>query len=241
MKVFALGMMVLVLGCSSQSVEPPDLVPDLRILFVGNSLTSGNDLPELVKEMGAQHRKLIQVDKILRGNYSLEDHWEDGSIQDALNRNSYDFVVGQQGPSALPESQVLLLNAAVKMAGLCREKNARLALYMVWPWQERLFDLDQVIYSYTQAALKTESLLCPGGLAWKYAWETDPNLALYGPDLFHPSLAGSVLAALTVYGGLTGVHDFDFIRWEETSWSKKGVSLGVFAQLKVAAVQALQP
>jgi len=241
MKVFAIGMMVLVLGCSSQSSEVhPDINADFRILFVGNSLTSNNNVPELVKEIGAQSGKLIALDNVLRGNYSLEDHWEDGIFQKMMDDGHYDFVVAQQGPSALPESQVLLLTYATRMANLCKEKNAKLAMYMVWPSQERSFDHDNVIYSYTQAALKTESLLCPAGLAWKYAWEADPSLALYASDLFHPSLAGSVLAALTIYGGLTGVSNFDFIKLDETSWGKGAITSDIFSKLKLAAGKALE-
>jgi hypothetical protein len=176
----------------------------------------------------------------VHGGYSLEDHWEEGTIQAALSTTDFDFVVAQQGPSALPESQVLLLTYAKLIADVSKENNARLALYMVWPSQERSFDHDNVIYSYTQAAIKTESLLCPAGLAWKHAWAADPELALYAADLFHPSLAGSVLAGLTIYGGLTGAHNFDFIKLEETSWGKSTITTEVFAKLKAAASKALE-
>ncbi|HVX88834.1 MAG TPA: hypothetical protein VG940_07910, partial [Gemmatimonadales bacterium] len=39
---------------------------------------------------------------------------------------------------------------------------------------------------------------------WINAWAKDPDLALYGPDNFHPSPLGTYLAALAVYSGLTG-------------------------------------
>ena len=41
-------------------------------------------------------------------------------------------------------------------------------------------------------------LVLPVGEAWRSAWRIDPNIALYGPDGFHPSLMGTYLAALVV-------------------------------------------
>ena len=42
----------------------------------------------------------------------------------------------------------------------------------------------------------------PAGDAWLAAWRRDPDLRLYGPDGFHPTVLGSYLAALVIYGGL---------------------------------------
>ena len=58
--------------------------------------------------------------------------------------------------------------------------------------------------SYRLAAQDVGGVLLPAGDAWLAAWRLDPSLSLYGPDGFHPSVAGSYLAALTIYGGLTG-------------------------------------
>lgn len=109
---------------------------------------------------------------------------------------------------------------------------------MVWPSSSRSFDLDNVIYSYTQAAQKTESLLCPAGLAWKYAWQMDASLPLYGSDSFHPSLSGSVLATLTIYGALRNKKDFKFIQYSQSSW-KSEISEAKLETLKQAALKAL--
>jgi len=44
----------------------------------------------------------------------------------------------------------------------------------------------------------------PAGEAWRVAWASDPTLALYGADGFHPSLEGSYLAALVIFEQLSG-------------------------------------
>ncbi|MBL7741669.1 MAG: hypothetical protein JNK14_20790 [Chitinophagaceae bacterium] len=210
----------------------------LRILFVGNSLTYTNDLPAMIKEIGELDGVTITYHSFLYPDYSLEDHWNDGKVKAEIEKNHYDFVVAQQGPSALPESQVLLMESARKLADLCNKHRTKLALYMVWPSKARAFDHDNVILSYTKAANATSSLLCPAGQAWKYAWEKDPGLPLYSPDNFHPSVTGSVLAALTIYAALIDKKRFDFISLDKCSW-KKNISGEQLDVLKQAALRTL--
>ena len=57
--------------------------------------------------------------------------------------------------------------------------------------------------SYRLAAEDVGGILLPAGDAWVAAWRREPALRLYGPDGFHPTLLGSYLAALAIYGGLT--------------------------------------
>jgi hypothetical protein len=76
--------------------------------------------------------------------------------------------------------------------------------YMVWPEKERFEAFPDVSLSYRLAAQDVGGILLPAGDAWLAAWQIDPSLSLYGPDGFHPTVTGSYLAALTIYGGLTG-------------------------------------
>lgn len=110
----------------------------------------------------------------------------------------------QQGPSGLPASRVLLREAVRRFDRVIREAGARPAVYMVWPPRRRLEDLDRTIESYRLAAADVDAVLLPAGDAWRVAIDGHPALELYDADGFHPAHAGSWLAALTIYGGLTG-------------------------------------
>jgi hypothetical protein len=210
----------------------------LHILFIGNSLTYSNDLPALIAELASMDNTTITYKMIAPGGYSLEDHWNSGGAQSEIMAGGYDLVVGQQGPSALQESQLLLKQYAARFSDECRQQKVSWSLYMVWPSASRSFDLDNVIYSYTQAAKSTSAILFPAGLAWKYAWEKDPSLPLYGPDKFHPSVMGSVLAAITIYAVLEGKTDLSFINRRSASWKKEVGELQL-AILKEAAIKAI--
>lgn len=232
-------LLLLVLISQNKNLAATEPVKDLKVLFIGNSLTYTNNLPALVEEMATLDGKKISTHSIVLANYSIEDHWNEGVAEAEIKKGGYDFVIFQQGPSALPESQFLLLEYAGRFAKVCRENNSKMALYMVWPSKARLFDLDNVIRSYTNAAEKTGSLLCPAGLSWKYAWQASPSTSLYGPDDFHPGIDGSVLAALTVYAVLTSKKDFDFIKHNKCSW-KAEIDKNKLEILTTAALKAIK-
>ena len=108
----------------------------------------------------------------------------------------------QQGPSALPESQIDLRLWAGRFADEARAVGTRPALLTVWPETYRRPALSDVIVSYRSAAEAAGAQLFPAGEAWHAAWDCNSRLALYGPDGFHPSALGTYAAALVVYGRL---------------------------------------
>lgn len=210
----------------------------LKVLYVGNSLTYVNDLPSLINNIAKQDSVTITCTTFASPGYSFEDHWNEGKVEDAITTGHYDFVVAQQGPSALPESQFLLLEYANRFQAICKKYNTQLILYMVWPSKARLFDLDNVILSYTQASAKTGATLAPAGLAWKLAWQSDASLPLYGTDNFHPSVHGSLLAAMTIYLSVSGKQKLDFITTKDQSW-ESSVTGKQFLLLKQSAIKAI--
>ena len=66
-----------------------------RILFVGNSYTSRNNLPRLVVELAgaAAPPTQVEVASIVAGGASLKRHWNAGKVQAALDSASWDYVV----------------------------------------------------------------------------------------------------------------------------------------------------
>ena len=184
-------------GAAGQPAPEP-----LRVLFVGNSLTTTNDLPAQVARLAATAGRPLEYRTVAFGGFNLEDHWNQGDARSALAAGDFDVVVMQQGPSALPESQLDLELWTTRWADEAREVKARLALLTVWPESYRVGALSDVIRSYRNAAEAAGADLYPAGAAWLYAWQCKPSLRLYGPDGFHPSGLGTYTAALVAYGGL---------------------------------------
>lgn len=170
----------------------------VRVLFVGNSLTYVNDLPSMVVKLAERDGLTVVTESVARPDFSLADHLADGTFARRLREERWNFIVMQQGPSALPESRAELIRSAIAIAKLAREAGAEPVLFMVWPSKSRSFDFDRVSESYRQAAAAANARLAAAGDAWRDAWKKDPSLQLYGPDGFHPSEAGSRLAAETI-------------------------------------------
>lgn len=190
-----------VLGQPQAQQQPPK---ELRVLFIGNSFTFGNDLAAIVEALAASRRQKLIHESVTFPNLSLEDHWNRGEAQRVIARGKWDVVVLQQGPSALEESRVALLEYTRRFSKLIRAVGAKPALYMVWPSRARFGDFDRVVESYRLAAKEVNGILLPAGQAWREAWKREAGLALYDRDNFHPSVAGSYLAALVIYQKLFG-------------------------------------
>jgi len=158
----------------------------------------------MLEAIGRQRGRAIATESVVYPDYSLEDHWQRGDAARAIAKGSWSTVVLQQGPSALPESRVLLRSYVQKFDAEIRRAGARTALYMVWPSAARRPDFPNTSLSYSGAASLVGGLLFPVGDAWRAAWRRDANLALYGPDGFHPTPLGSYLAAVVMFHVLTG-------------------------------------
>jgi hypothetical protein len=176
----------------------------LRVLFIGNSLTSANNLPAMVTEIGHQQGVTIQCEMVAVPDFSLDDHLQRGEAVRAIARGGWSFVVLQQGPSALPESRVQLRAAVKAFDRAVRRVGAKTALYMVWPSTTCSGDFYRVRESYAIVAADVGGVLLPAGDAWRAAWRRDPALAFYGRDGFHPTPLGTYLAALVVFQQLSG-------------------------------------
>jgi hypothetical protein len=179
--------------------EPVD-IPEagLRVLFIGNSLTYTNEMPRMVQHLATSADRSFAYGVAAAPNYSLEDHWADG-ITGTIAAQRADVVVMQQGPSSLPANQQHLAYWARQLEPSIRAAGGIPALYMVWPEASRLSAFDAVRDAYRNAAEEVDGLFLPAGDVWRAAWARDPDIATYGSDGFHPSVIGSMAAALTVF------------------------------------------
>lgn len=183
--------------------KPPVLPGTKQILFVGNSLTYGNDLPGIVQALAQARKQRIVTDAVTLGGASLEDHWNDGKARRVIARGHWAVVVLQQGPSAT-EGRPILLEYGGRFVEEIRKVKAAPAYYMVWPDRSRMFDFDGVSESYRMAAEEANGYCFPVGEAWRAAWRLDPNMPLYSGDGFHPTREASYLAGLVMVQMLTG-------------------------------------
>jgi hypothetical protein len=204
LQAFAILLIVISL-CSGSGLKRAGQANQLRVLFIGNSLTYFNDLPSFVQAFAhSAKQKPLAFKAVTFANFSLEDHWNQGDSRKAIAQGNWDVVVLQQGPSASTDGRKSLLEYSRRFANEIHRVKAKPALYMVWPSASRMQDFNGVIESYRRAAEEIEGLLFPVGEAWLRAWKRDPKLELYSTDGLHPTVAGTYLAAAVIYEQLYG-------------------------------------
>lgn len=222
--IFALALVLAACGSDSATGPPATVTPPRtlkpesdvgRVLFLGNSLTAVNRLPLMVDSLAAASGIRIRSSQITAGSYALVDHWDNPGTRAAVQSGGYRYVIMQQGPSSLPENRQLLRDWTALWAPVIREAGGRPGLYAVWPDASRRFAFGDVSESYRLAAEDVDGLFFPAGDTWLETWNMIPDAPLYGPDQFHPSVAGTYAAAVVIVSVLA--------RREPTSLSSQWV------------------
>ena len=198
-----------------------------HVLFIGNSLTYENDLPGTLVAIGGSVGDTIRVRSVAKPNYALVDHLSDGEALFELRQDRWEYVILQQGPSTLPVNRDSLALWTTWWDPYIRAQSARPALLMVWPDASRKAFFEDCRRAYLNAAQGVSGVMLPAGEAWTIAWQTDPTLAFYGGDNYHPSPLGTYLAALVIYERVTG-HDARLLpRTNDGRAVSNGVPIGL--------------
>ena len=103
-----------------------------------------------------------------------------------------------------PQLKPVFHEYAKKDSEIVRKHRAKPVFFMSWAYEDVPAMTAQLAAEYTTAANANDALVIPAGLAFAKALHKQPNVSLYVADKRHPSLAGSYLAACTVYASLFG-------------------------------------
>ena len=101
-----------------------------------------------------------------------------------------------------PQLQGAFRETVRKDAEILKRHGVRPVLFMSWAYKDRPAMTQQLAEQYTAAGNEADALVIPAGLAFAKAHAKRPELELYAPDKRHPSMAGTYLAAATVYASL---------------------------------------
>lgn len=184
----------------SRSGEPSR---EIRVLFIGNSYTSTNDLPRMIERLARAGKQAVFVHVSLTpGGTTLQQHWEGGEARKLIGSQSWDFVVLQE-QSTLPLSQPeRTVEYAKRLHALVKPTGAKTVLYLTWARKAKPETQAQLNKVYQRAAHETGASIAPVGKAWAAALKDDPTLVLHMADGSHPTPAGTYLAACVFYATL---------------------------------------
>jgi len=193
--------------------------PTTRVLFIGNSFTSVNNVPNQFKEIaeskGHDVYAMVRVDP----GATLRQHAQNQDTLNVIAAESWDYVVLQEQSQkfAFGHEQIERESNAYarKLASHIRSHapNTKIVFYQTWadPQGDAInCPIDPPLCSYagTQQrlnanyrAIATElkASVAPVGEAWSRVRTAHPQIALYSGDAHHQSKAGAYLAGCVFY------------------------------------------
>ncbi len=237
--LLALGVF-LSAACSLASVptDVPVVGTGTRVLFIGNSYLSYNDIPGMVQSLADSAKgETLAIAVVAVPDYALIDHWQNGNARVAVRSGDWKWVVLQQGPSSAGLNRDTLRFATKLFADEILKANGKAALFSAWPTSDRPQDFPRAIESYTLAANDVNGILLPVAAAWVSATKRDPSIQLYADGL-HPSNEGAYLSSLVIYARFLGKDP----RGAATTFRTRAgrvvtINTAVATQLKAAAAE----
>lgn len=199
----------LVLGCTSES-EPRRSDADVPMLFMGNSHTARNGLPDTVAALVGSTRPGETVESVRAPDYGfLEDHYHNATTLSMLRGQDWSFVVLQAQKYSTSGCCVYSTAEAKALIRIAREQHAVPIMFPEWPRlgvdeTARIYDL------HVSIAQDEPACVAPIPQAFDLALARDPGLTLHDSDGNHSSPNGAFLAALILAATITGVSPLDY-------------------------------
>ncbi len=177
-----------------------------HVLFIGNSLTYTNNLPQTVAGLAEASGDTIRVLEVALPNFAVIDHVLGMSnAVGVIQSQPWDYVVLQQGPTTTLVNRDTLVIATKAIDPHVKSAGGRTAILMPWPHIDEPHLFNAVRQSALVASQSvTGGVFLPVGEAWRTVRETNPDIQIYGGDGYHPGPIGTYLAALVIYERITG-------------------------------------
>ena len=196
----------------------------LSVLFIGNSYTSANNLPQLVQNLSTSAGKILNIDSNMPGGFTMSGHANDGTTFSKISQGNWDYVVLQE-QSQIPTIDFYRYNdmypAMTNLKSLIEQYNpcAKIITYMTWGRRfggmqcdpsntycsPNFVNFNHMQDSLTSAYLEISDQLnvqcAPVGVVWQNILN-DTNLVLHSGDNSHPNIDGSYVAACALFSSI---------------------------------------
>lgn len=190
-----------------------------KILFLGNSYTYVNNLPQMTADMATSTGDTLVFDSSAPGGQTLEGHTTNTVSLGKMAQGGWDYVVLQEQSQrpAFSDGQVMAevypyarkLDSLIRAGSPCAEtvfymtwgrQNGDAGNCAVWPPICTYAGMDSMLRArYIHMAEENDGILSPVGAVWRYLRTNHPTINLYSGDGSHPDVAGTYAAAACFY------------------------------------------
>jgi len=198
----------------SISVQAQDTT---KVLFIGNSITYYNDMPQTFEAIANSKFDTTQVTVYAPGGTGFIDHVSDQNVYTHFRTGNWDYVVLQPGsnespgytePIASTLGRARQLKDSILKYSPCAKIVFYEITYGVWGNDsEQLVEynetMDLIKANLTQLADSTQQCFAPAGEAIKTAWNDNQNTMFWGgTGNIHPNVKGSYIIACSFYASI---------------------------------------
>jgi len=170
----------------------------LKILFVGNSYTHFENMPQIVSIISDNSKSKLLTRKSTVGGARLREHWlgERGlKTKEMIKNGNFDIVVLQEYSMGAIDQPDSLLKYSSLFCDFIKENKAKPYFYLTWAREKVPQHQETINKIYLKAATENEANIVPVGKAWALAKQYRPDIELFNPDGSHPSDLGAFLTA----------------------------------------------
>lgn len=202
-RLFLAAIFLILSGCSGGEVEH-------RVLFIGNSYTHYNNMPEMVEKITAKNGVKIETSMIAPGGAYLHEHVDNPEVIAAIQTGEFDTVVFQEQSVAPSVPSFFAENtapAARRLDSMADAAGLDVIWYQTWGRQNGFPDVgyseytpmqNALIASYAELADVNGGRIARVGERWQRAGSSLLPFSLYTDDGSHPSPQGSYIAAIEI-------------------------------------------
>ena len=182
-----------------------------RVVFLGNSYTSVNDLPTMFTDLAWSGGHRVETAVRAPGGWTLRDHAHSPDTANLLTSSKWDFVVLQEQseiPSVESLRQATMYPAARDLVPTIRDAGAEPIFFVTWAHRNGWPVNGLPDYATMQSSIDAAYLfiagdqhapVAPVGYTWENVFKQESNLDLWQDDGSHPTTKGTYLAACVFY------------------------------------------
>lgn len=192
-----------------------------EVLFIGNSVTYFNDMPEIFKNIAASKGKNLSVTTHTPGGTGFVNHVDDPSLYQKIRSKNYKYVIMQPGtaesaghsyPVSVTAERGRKIRDSIRKYSPC----SKIFLYEIpygvpsaneyntyFAFQKKIKD------SITKMSNLMQVEMVPAGESARHYYNASQDLALHGSyNDIHPGPKGSYLVAASMYSAIFQDHVF---------------------------------
>lgn len=193
-----------------------------KLLFIGNSHTYFNDMPQMVAELFriCLQEEILPV-MLTHGGMTLRWHAEQEQTRFNLQYGGYDYLIFQQATHPF-DGKEALIRSAKNLLALAPPNGPKPVAYMTWAQKDRPQDQAELTDAFFSLARQLDILLAPAGLIWERMRAACPEAELYYRDGAHASPLGSYLAAVSILMVTADLTELPFV--EDAFYARRALN-----------------